>query len=265
MNLTLILSLLLILISVILVFKFVKNVLRALVIIFLFVLVFSAGLGFYVYSDFVELKNNFIDSDKKIFLSSPDDLVAGFIMADNIQFFNSNEIAALNNYYRDNDFDSLRGNAYKVFLIDYEYFSELDYTINLGDSLGNDRDIILNKTEILQLLNSKDPFNQLVSNHDITNSDKFADIIKEQLQGKLVNATPETMNSINIKDSGTLKSLLFAYTLSQSIFENKNPFYFFVLYRDGKIKIYPETIVFKVIKFLPSSMFDKIVTKAAEI
>jgi hypothetical protein len=51
------------------------------------------------------------------------------------------------------------------------------------------------------------------------------------------------------------KASLFSVLLAEDILSQKNPLFFFSEYKEGNIVIYPETAIFKTVKFIPLNLF----------
>jgi hypothetical protein len=51
------------------------------------------------------------------------------------------------------------------------------------------------------------------------------------------------------------KASLFSVLLAEDILSQKNPLFFFSEYKDGNIVVYPETAIFKTVKFIPLDLF----------
>jgi hypothetical protein len=60
------------------------------------------------------------------------------------------------------------------------------------------------------------------------------------------------------------KAALFGVILADEILSSKNPLFFFSEYKNGNIIIYPETALFKTIKFIPLSLIKNIGKKIFE-
>ena len=63
----------------------------------------------------------------------------------------------------------------------------------------------------------------------------------------------QMFSELNIQEDTEYKGILF-FMLFGSAIEQQGPFFIFEQYKTGNIIIYQETIMFKLIKFIPSSL-----------
>ena len=216
-----------------LVFKFVKSRAQAVFYSVLILIVIVAGLGFYVYSDMVHLRQDVLREDNKVLLVTNETVLAGFVFSEKFHVINSNELDGLRNEYLEGNYESLLGEDKKMYIFSKTIFEKLDVeTFRFANTA-------ISKEKYMSLLESNEPYQEY---QDIAGTD---DLDVEQI----LNTSDYELGSYT--DDGVFKGLLFANILKKYFLENKNPFYMFKLYRAGYIKVYPEPIIFKVTKRLP--------------
>jgi hypothetical protein len=122
-------------------------------------------------------------------------------------------------------------------LTDYSsYLKNKDYEKILGDSyklMVFDVDIISNLDAEIEFLD------------ETITSDKAVTMLKSE-------TNPE------------IKAELFSILLADEILSSRNPLFFFSEFKNGNIMIYPETALFKTIKFIPVSLIKDIGKKIFE-
>jgi len=78
----------------------------------------------------------------------------------------------------------------------------------------------------------------------------------------------EAITILKTSENKEEKAALFSVILADEILTSRNPLFFFSEFKDGNIIIYPETALFKTIKFIPIALFEdvgkKLFTKTKE-
>jgi len=195
----------------------------------LFKLMFYAGIIiflllaanlFFIYQDFTDLRENFSVSEKKVILKDGDEVLTGLVLNDDTKLMTNKQLNDYSLYLKDNDYDKILDNSYKLMVFDVEIISNLDDNIETEDQ-------IFTKDQLITILKSEN-----------TNAEE--------------------------------KASLFSIILADEILSSQNPLFFFSEFKNGNIMIYPETALFKTIKFIPLSLikdvgekiFDKTKDKA---
>ena len=119
-------------------------------------------------------------------------------------------------------------NNYKLLIFSKESFDNLKrFYIN---------DIEFKKIEFLEVIESENSLN---------NAAKLMDLNKEEFK-----------NIFDVKDNSETRSLFFGIMVSEAIGQDSQ--FLIRNIKEKSIKVYPETILFKLIKFIPESVFNNI-------
>src|SRR3990167_753550 len=192
-------------------------------------------LGVFLYLDIQDLNKNFEKGSKIILLKQNDQIISGFRLEDNKKstFFRS--IDEYGNAYQAKNYAKLKGDAYKLLIAEKELFKEVDYV-----------DVInypVDRETLFAYLNEQQP------------RKKAAQYVAEE------NGIPEELVMDQIKKEFStedeFKGYLFAKIVGKAL-EGKGPNYVVRAYKAGLVEVYPETITFTVIDFLPQWIFDKL-------
>jgi len=231
-------SLLVILVVLFLVFKIVHVVLKAVVIVGLLLLVIIGLVGFLSYSNGVTLQNSFVNGTNSFLLVNKDYVITGFtLMNSEPKFIRNNQLWDLSqNYSKDpNNLPKILNSSY-VFAFKMSAFNSSITVDNFE----------LPYSEVKKLFVSNTPIKDL--------SNYIAD--KKDIDSKFVMAK---LNS-SFNDS-TLKAYLFSEEVDSSA---KNPMFFFNAYKKGDLEVYPKTILFRVLNYVPESFLKSLTSKVAD-
>ncbi|MEA3429731.1 MAG: hypothetical protein U9R08_00500 [Nanoarchaeota archaeon] len=222
--------------------KFVKALLITSVIIIIVVV----GFGLYLYSDSVHLQANIITSDS-IFLLQDLKIETGFKAkfanpkGEAPYILNKTEIDSFNDYYKDQDLQSILGKDYKIFFVKEEMFDFEHLEVDLGTYIAN-----FTTEEIIEIIKSKktliDFSGSLAEKTGTYQDTVFANLITQ------------------IKKDYEMKGILFTMMVNEKIKE-EGTLLLAKQVRERNIKAYPETIIFKVAKYLPIGILESAMGK----
>jgi len=200
-------------------FSIFKKILKTLIIFIILIIIITIPIIYLTYSDLTSFKKEFPSSENLFLLEKQDnDFIAGFILLPE-----KNQTKLLSGE-QINSINYKENKFYKTFVFNTNYLNET-YTFFNKEFSGD---------EIKIVLNSSTPFEEAQK------------IIKNQNTMSLLKNT--------IKDKTKFKSMIFTQTL-----DSKNKLLTFLMeYKKGNIKVYPETIGFKIIKILPISILKNI-------
>lgn len=236
----------LLVISIILAIKFAKGVIKTVFFISLILTVVLAGFGFLVLKDAVEFKAA-VESDKMMFLAySGEDILTGVVTYNGMSNFtivNESDINAFDLCFKDNDYGCITKSVYKTFIIDIA-------------SLKDSGDIELPNDEIqrkipaemmVEILNSSDPKEVFVDYLLLT-----ADDISKSMPRLYYEKQMQNLGS-DYEFKGRAFIFLFSAALAQ-----EGPLMIISEYKKGNVIVYPETIMFKILKFIPTGYISNI-------
>lgn len=227
-------------------FRLIKGFVKAFLLLSFVGLVIVVLFSFFVYRDVVDLRDNWPNSSKLLLVQSEGKLVAGFVssLSDGEEplFLGSGEINSLQSAFEVKNFSSMLGDNYKLLVLDLDSLVEDVEADNISFVMG----LYVSKEDIVSILGSGDASGFLV---DKVLLDKGLSADNRVLvEGEV----------LRVVGSDKVKSRAFWALLSQLFKEKGSDAGSFVLkqYSSGKLIIYPETDVFKVVKFVPGFVFD---------
>jgi hypothetical protein len=204
------------------------------------------GFGFMLQLDSSDFQENFETSEKTILLNDNGQITAGFIGVlkpeKPPQFLSQATIEEYNTYYQRKDFEKLKGNSYKLMIVQREAFNFLGY-VEFG---GEDIDL----KDVFPIINSPNPISMYadrivaagIKSNDI--APEYKDKAKEQYLEEITKA---------IGGQGELKGSLFGVLISDATKE-RGPLFLLEAYGNGQMDVYEETFMFKVIAVIPTSV-----------
>jgi hypothetical protein len=203
----------------------IKGVIRIIFSIFTIVMLV---VGVSLILDVNDFRKNFLTEEKKMILVEDNNILAGFIMTTEDQeptFLTKEEIDAYSSSLQVGNLDAILGDSYKVMVLDLKVFEELP--IDLFDIQGN----MLSKEAVISVFRSDNP----------------GSIIEEELGA--------TYQSSDSELKGAFFGLLFNEVMT-------SPVYFLEKYKEKDISIYPETMIFKAIGYIPIGFVKGALEKA---
>tara|TARA_Y100000294_G_scaffold167819_1_gene177379 strand:- start:42 stop:776 length:735 start_codon:yes stop_codon:yes gene_type:complete len=216
-------------------FKVVKQVLKLTFLITILTIVVLGLFSYLVYQDMGDLKENFSFNDNLLILQNENQLLTGVKLNfekisdfEELEAFNSlsqDQINEYNPYYTNEEYDKILGDHYKILFIDYNTFQDIQEIEVLNKAYSNEF--------VLQVLESQNPMELL------------------------------TPKSLNIKSSENIKPILFTMLLTEKIKLQKSTFLITEM-KNKNIRVYPETITFKIIKYIPVDFMQDQLAKISE-
>jgi len=212
-------------------FLLTKKIFQALGVILIILLLSSFVTGFLIYNDVQDFKEQFA-TEEKLFLLTQEEIgkeneyFAGFTME-------SNELGILLDDDKIKDYKlktnkEILNNNYKLLLFSKDSFDNLKrFYIN---------DIEFKKIEFLEVIESE---------NSLKDAARLMDLSKDEFK---------TM--FDVKDDSETRSLFFGIMVSEAIEQDSQ--FLIRNIKEKTIKVYPETILFKLIKFIPESVFNNI-------
>ena len=234
-----IITLIIYIIIFIILYKILKSVLKTIISIILISIVILGVFGFLVYLDFNNLKTN-LSNSKNMVLFENKDITAGIIIDKNQEIILLKEQDINNLKTQDKNTILKNQNLFKIITFNINTIKESNLkTITLED-------LTLTKEQIIAILESEDAFAetkaQLSLPIDIKNMPlKFND------------------KTIALEDQAQLRAIIYASALKEILINDTS--YVIGEYSKNNIKVYKETIIFKILKLLPTDTINNIVNK----
>ncbi|OVE74676.1 hypothetical protein BVX95_01500 [archaeon D22] len=263
-------------------FKLLKNVVKAALVVLMIISLVSLAFGIYVYRDVQDIQENFLTEDKLFIFEDDGNIISAFtaksLNLEDIEFKTDAQIANLSEYLSENSYDALLADNYKVISFDMTIFDAIiDKGIYFEDmgmlaQMGVEEKIFLDKEKINLTLNSDDPRNIILG-------DVFDKIVEAQIKnsfpaGVMIPASvreqlkTRAFEQINAKMGNggeqEFKTMILMMLLKEKVAIDGVKG-ILTNYKEDLIVVYPETPVFKSIKFTPTLVFDKIKSLNQEI
>ncbi len=238
MIMSLLVTLLIIILVIFLVFKIVHVIFKTIVIVSVLLFVIFGLLSFLAYTDGINFKMSFINGTNTFILVSPDSssLITGFALRKGSPvFFTQSIFSNIKMKYADKNFKGINDffNSSRLFIFKQGSFNS---------SVSFDK-YLIPYSEVNAILLSSTPLEDL-AHYLADNNEGNYSVFYYSLKSNF--------------DSSSLKSALFAEEVS---FEASNPMFLFNSYKSGNLDIFPKTILFKTINFVPSSMIKDLASK----
>lgn len=224
------------------IFKVFKSVIKAVLIISVLFSLILVLFFILVAQDVSDFKTNFPTSEKIFLLNYNNKITAGFsgMLSENTtpSFMKSNDIGLYNNYFEKGELKNILGERYSLFIVDKEAFNNTKL-IRFGEE-------DLTKDFVFSLLNSNSPIEDYAAYYiqikDLPSSGLGS--VKDQIKKQF-------------GSDAEFKGAVFAVLYSES--SQKDPSFLIKEYKKGNVNIYPERLVFKIAKKIPSFFLDKII------
>lgn len=190
---------------------------------FLILFLVTAVLGFLVYRDAMSFKDNFTVSDNLLLLEDNGKILTGFVLhpGGEPSILTDQQLRDFTTNYGNGQYQNMLGSNYKMFIIKLSAFKTEGAVEYDGQQLERKRLI------------------------DSLRSDNPAATFLQGMPG-----APQA----NAADSATLKVSFFVILYTNDL--GTDPLNIIFAYKAGNIIVYPETIMFKIIKYLPLDMIS---------
>jgi len=206
--------------------RFVKNLVRIIIVVGLLALVFGAGI--YVLNDANNLQKKFLPGEKLLVLDLDSNITAAVISKDIAVPVPVTKVDALDLLYSEKDYSEMLDDKYKLVVFKWGAFDDIDF-------VGTD-EYRFSMKEVRQIMEASSPREFLV--------DKMAEEQGEELRQAI---RSEVFSRFPTKDH--LRSVAFSFMIAKFIDQGS----VFEEYIDGNVLIYPETITLKIVKIIPFS------------
>ncbi|MDP6548388.1 MAG: hypothetical protein QF917_05565 [Candidatus Woesearchaeota archaeon] len=171
---------------------------------------------YFIYQDLTDLKENFAVSTKKVILVDEEEVLTGFLLNGEIDYLADEDIAAFSSYLDENNYEKILGDSYKLMIFNVDIISDLETNeIEI-------REDTITRNRAISILRSGEPFILL--------------------------------GDEELESDTQLKAEVFGTILAEHILSSENPLFFFSEFKKGNIVIYPQTSLFKTLKFIPLSL-----------
>lgn len=239
LELSFIIGAILFLVMVFLVFKLVKKVIFASLLIFLIFIIVNAGIGFLVYRDVMDIREKFSTSSKLVMLEDGGEIISAMQMQsfdeEGFNFLDEDWIAHKQELFEKRNYKEIIGRNYKMFVIKLETFSDIE-SIEMEE-------FVLTNQDIFNILQSDRP------------SDVFFEVyIKDMELGEMQKTLARQQFNEEIGQKN-IKAMMLGLIFNKAL-EQEGPLFIINNFKDSNIIVYPETITFKIIKLVPKFAYE---------
>lgn len=252
-------------------FKFLKSILKTVLIgILLLGLIFGTG-GFLIYQDIMDLKDNINDAEKLVLIGDDNTILSGIMVKSiddqNFTFLSDKKIEEIDEYYKEKEYESILKDNYKFILIKVRAFdSVIEKGINM-EEFGFDKPLYIDKKVLNRTIYADDPLNILFDELSKSFMDEGLNsmIPEELITQDMVDSMKDDMKNnlktqIGIKDDNQFKAMLFGMLLKNKV-EQSGIIELVKDYKKEDIIIYPQTTIFKIIKIIPTDVIQEQIQK----
>jgi hypothetical protein len=220
---------------------FFKTAYRVITIIWFVIFLGGLAFGILIYSDAKEFTQGFAENESLFLLESEDEIIAGFLMTPDQEehgAINLNE--SIRQEYKDADYEAMQGNFFKLMIFNETCFDDLS-DLELGD------DFIITKDIVFSIIKSDESL------------DDYADwiIATRGYSSEVKGAIIDNLAEEGIESDDHMKGFLFRFVYSAA--NTEDPSFLIKKYRDGKVTIYEETLIFKLMKNLPEFLIKDLI------
>ncbi len=221
-----------IIVAIFIIFKVVKTVAKAMFIVSLLILLIAGIVAFFSYRDIAELREGLENEPKTILLADGDEIIAGFIdkgSGEMPEFLNSKRVEYFNSLYEEKNFREIVGDNYRAFIV---------------------------KADAIRPVGSIDFFG-----NDVPGDVLFSSIRQDNSISYFERNTGASFGLTD--DNKEFNSYVFS-TLFEDKLKINTGLFILTEYSRGNIAIYPETIVFKIIRLVPVSLLESRVERVKD-
>lgn len=205
--------------------------------------------GAFLYMDVMNFSENFYTSSNMFVLTEGEEVLTGFdgmmeTESDMPNFFTKADLEKMTGLYNEEDYESMLGDNYKMFIIDMEAFKTLEKNITI-DEYNYTLEFVsgLMKSDTA----TEDYVDALLDRKGV--EEKHRALLKDDL-------IKQTRDDIG--DDYAFKGALFASALLGSALEQQKTLFLLKNFQYSTIKIYEETMLFKSIKYMPVPYLEAI-------
>lgn len=186
--------------------------------------------GILIYSDAKDFSQGFSENKSLFLLEAEEEILAGFYT-----YKEDSEIVVgvedINSKYQDQNFEGILGDEYfKMFVVNETAFDDLGIIEMQGFNVTSE--------EVLEVIKAEDVVNA------------YQDMIEDK---------GYTDDAVDEMDTDKIKGLLFGVMFS--IANKDDPTFLFTNYRNGNIRVYEESLIFKLIKNFPEFLMEDVMEK----
>lgn len=90
---------------------------------------------YFIYQDFKDLRENFSISEKKVILKDGGEILTGLLLNKETSLMTTKQLSDYSSYLKDNDYEKILGNSYKLMVFDIGIISNLDDEIEIENRI----------------------------------------------------------------------------------------------------------------------------------
>ncbi len=202
-----------------------KKIIGVIITLSIFTMILMSAFGFFVYKDIVDFKASLKNGNTVIMIENNAALSGFTVAGEQGQVLSKEQLATAASQYEKGTLKELQGSSYKLFILTPQFVEAMD---SQEFSLEDDP---LTKEQVLAILRSSDAV-KTAAGYGISSNDLSEEI----------------------------KAQLLAQVFEEGI---QNPIFMIARVKDHTMKVYPETALFKGMKYIPLTFIKKAVSKVA--
>lgn len=249
-------------------FLLLKSVIKAIAIASGIIIVLTLIFGFLVYVDVKDMSQKLQTENKLVLLTDGNNVLTAVKIGDmsnakgdftamikdgTIVFSQKSEFASLSSSLASKNYDAILGNNYKLILVDIKTFDSVQ-NVRLFDKIN------MPAEEARSILRSNTPLDDFMNNDNnlvgLMGTNTNLDLMKQQKAA----LKQQFITQIGTEES--IKAIL-AVSMFQTVAKD-NPDILIMEYQKGDIKVYKETMTFKLLKYVPVSMMKGFASKMSQ-
>ncbi len=210
----------------------------------LLLLIAISAVGFMAVSDAREFSRRLPSEPNAFLLADEGEVLAGarnLMHEESPSPMKAEAVESYENYISQNDYESMVGDNYRVFVVSFDTFNSLDNNTKIGDAGAT---ITVKKAKTL--LKAESSRKKLIE--DALSSKAVPEGYEEQAR---------KMAEDRIPSESELRSSLFLLLLS-AYADLEGPSFIISGYREGSIEVYPKTMLFRVLKIIPEPAINAV-------
>ena len=217
--------------------------------------------GLFVWQDLTELKENFPTGRKMFLMKSNGDYMAGIVIREftdpDTTTYVSEELLAS---YKDLDLNAIKDDNFKVFIMEEQFFEPTE-SVDMGT-------VIISKDQLLSFLRDENPIDSFVDyfieqNRESSVNKALENLglegdgeVRRQLEQSYDEKRGELAASVKadlgVTTNSQMRGMLFSVLMFETL-NTQDQTYLLEQYQKNNLVIYPETIIFSIVKLVPLS------------
>ncbi len=226
--------------------KIFKKAAKIIMIVFSVIMLLLITVGILMVKDAIDFKEGMQKGDITYIAVSGNEVISAIQTQSGMPepiIINESVITGFDAYFKKGELDKIKGDAFKLFIVDITIFNDLGEKEIPNDYDGRN----ITSNIMVAVLNSSSPRDVFADYLLLTAKD-----VPEQYEDYYREKQKKQMESDN-----EVRGRAFIFLISQAM-GTKGPLFIINGYKEGLITIYPETILFRCIRLVPTSYIKSV-------